>query len=298
MARDQGNRTRVGALGSAPRLVLERPDPSEPGTLASAGTLEVRLATTRCELHRAQKLRYRVFFEEGGAVADPAARLIGRDVCRFDRVCDHLIVVDNSAARIDGSPTVVGAYRLLRQEVAEANFGFYSAQEFQVGSLIARHPGRRFLELGRSCVARGYRGKRTIELLWRGIWDYALRDGVDAMFGCASFPGVDANAHAVTMRFLRGEDKIEALWRVDAVASHAVADAPSGQAPLAPREALRAMPPLIKGYWRLGAKFSSEAVVDRRFGTTDLFVVLPIEDIKSRYLAYFAAERESAPLAA
>ncbi len=296
MARNTGNRRRARSLGPAPRSALEWPDPL--GIMASAGTLEVRLASTRCEIHHAQKLRYRVFFEEGGAVADPAARLIGRDVCRFDRVCDHLIVVDNSVARIDGSPTVVGAYRLLRQEIAEANFGFYSAREFQVGSLIARHPGRRFLELGRSCVARGYRGKRTIELLWRGIWSYASRHGVDAMFGCASFPGVDAHAHAVTMRFLRGEDKIEAIWRVDALASRAVVDGRSEEAPLSPREALRAMPPLIKGYWRLGAKFSPEAVVDRRFGTTDLFVVLPIEDIKSRYLAYFAPERESAPLAA
>ncbi len=298
MARDKGNRRRARSLGPAPSSALERPDPSQPGMPASVGALEVRLATTRCEIHHAQKLRYRVFFEEGGAVADPAARLIGRDVCRFDRVCDHLIVVDNSVARIDGSPTVVGAYRLLRQEIAEANFGFYSAREFQVGSLIARHPGRRFLELGRSCVARGYRGKRTIELLWRGIWSYASRHGVDAMFGCASFPGADAHAHAVTMRCLRGEDKIAGIWRVDARASRAVVDGRSEETPLSPREALRAMPPLIKGYWRLGAKFSPEAVVDRRFGTTDLFVVLPIEDIKSRYLAYFAHERESAPLAA
>jgi putative hemolysin len=73
-------------------------------------------------------------------------------------------------ARLDGSPTSVGAHRSLRQGVAEANFGFYSVREFQVGPLIARPPRRRFLELGRSCVAPGYRGKRTIELLWRGIW--------------------------------------------------------------------------------------------------------------------------------
>jgi putative hemolysin len=299
MAHDNRDRARDSSVGPALQAAVERPERGgSPAILASAGTLEVRLATTRGEIRCAQKLRYRVFFEEGGAVADPPARFIRRDVCRFDRVCDHLIVVDNSVARFDGSPTVVGAYRLLRQEVAEANFGFYSEREFQVGSLIARHPGRRFLELGRSCVAPGYRGRRTIELLWRGIWDYASRHGVDAMFGCASFPGVDAGEHAMTMRFLRGEDEIEAIWQVDALVCRAVAERPSEKAPLAPREAVRAMPPLIKGYWRLGAKFSREAVVDSRFGTTDLFVVLPIEDIKSRYLAYFAPEPESAPLAA
>jgi L-ornithine Nalpha-acyltransferase len=295
MAREEGNRTQMGSFGSA----LARSASSElPGVLASAGELDVRFATTRREIRRAQELRYRVFFEEGRAVADPGARVIGRDVCRFDRVCDHLIVVDNSVARLDGSPTIVGAYRLLRQEVAEANFGFYSAREFQVGPLIARHPRRRFLELGRSCVAPGYRGKRTIELLWRGIWAYATRHSVDVMFGCASFPGVDAKAFSPTMQFLRGGHEIEVIWRVDALHGHGVAGGVSGDAPLAPREALRAMPPLIKGYWRLGAKFSGAAVVDRKFGTTDLFVVLPIEDIKSRYLAYFAPEQELAPLAA
>jgi putative hemolysin len=295
MAREEGNRTRTNSFGST----LARSGSSKSTrVLASAGELDVRLSTTRREIRCAQELRYRVFFEEGGAVADPAARLVGRDVCRFDRVCDHLIVVDNSVARLDGSPTVVGAYRLLRQEVAEANFGFYSAREFRVGALIARHPGRRFLELGRSCVAPGYRGKRTIELLWRGIWAYATRHGFDVMFGCASFPGVDAKALAPTMQFLRGEHEIEVIWRVDAITARGVGEGVSVDARLAPREALRAMPPLIKGYWRLGAKFSHDAVVDRKFATTDLFVVLPIEDIKSRYLAYFAPQQELAPLAA
>ena len=162
-----------------------------PKVLAESGALEVRLATTKREIRRAQKLRFQVFFEEGGAKADPTAQLIRRDVCRFDAVCDHLIVVDKALPRFDGSPTVVGAYRLLRQEVAEANFGFYSAAEYCVGEMIQRHPDKRFLELGRSCVAAGYRSKRTLELLWRGIWTYALHHRIDVMFGCASFPGID-----------------------------------------------------------------------------------------------------------
>ena len=98
-----------------------------PKILASSGDFDVVLATTKKEIRRAQKLRFKVFFEEGGATPDPTARLIRRDVCRFDSVCDHLIVVDRSIKRLDGAPTVVGAYRLLRQDVAEANFGFYSA---------------------------------------------------------------------------------------------------------------------------------------------------------------------------
>jgi putative hemolysin len=269
-----------------------------PKTLAAIGALDVRLATTKAEIRRAQKLRYRVFFEEGGAVADPTARLIRRDVCRFDRVCDHLIVVDNSVLRFDGSPTVVGAYRLLRGDVAQANFGFYSVCEFDVASLVARHPGERLLELGRSCVAAGYRSKRTLELLWRGIWTYARHHDVDVMFGCASFPGADPAAHAAALRFLRVEGAPGALWDVRARPEHAVDPAPATEAPFDARAAFRALPPLIKGYWRLGARFSSQAAVDASFNAVDVFVALPVAEIAPRYLAYFGDDDDDAPLAA
>ena len=269
-----------------------------PKILASVGDFEVRLATTKKEIRQAQKLRYEVFFDAGGATPDPTARLIRRDVCRFDAVCDHLIVVDNSIKRIDGSPTVVGAYRLLRQEVAAASFGFYSAAEFEIGALIARHPGKRFLELGRSCVAEGYRSKRTLELLWRGIWVYALHHGVDVMFGCASFPGVAADAHAAALNFLRGETGASSDWEVSAIAARAVRLPGQEAAKLDARAAVRALPPLIKGYWRLGARFSSDMVVDAAFGATDVLVVLPVEEIRARYLAHFAPPEGDSSLAA
>jgi len=267
-------------------------------TLAAIGEFDVRLATTKMEIRRAQKLRYRVFFEEGGAKADPTARLIGRDVCRFDRVCDHLVIVDNAMARIDGKPTVIGACRLLRDEVAAANFGFYSAGEFDVASLIARHPDKRLLELGRSCVAPAYRSnKRAIELMWRGVWAYARHHCVDAIFGCASFPGADAKAHAPALRFLRAAGGEDPQWDVGAAPGRAADLGPASGAPLDARAALRALPPLIKGYWRLGAKFGSEAVVDADFDSTDVLAVMPVAEIEPRYLEYFAPDR-AAPLAA
>ncbi|THD41968.1 MAG: GNAT family N-acetyltransferase [Bradyrhizobium sp.] len=269
-----------------------------PRQLAGCGPLEVRLATTGAEIRRAQGLRYRVFFEEGGARADATARLSRRDVCRFDRVCDHLIVVDTSSRGLDGAPIVVAAYRLLRGEIAAANFGFYSAGEFDVAALIARHPGKRLMELGRSCVAPAYRGKRALELLWRGVWIYALHHRIDAMFGCASFPGADPQAHAAALRFLQGESGEDADWRVAAVAGRAAVIAPTSEAPLTSREAIRVLPPMIKGYWRLGARFSPQAVVDEAFGATDVFAVVPVAAIGMRYLDHFAPERQAASLAA
>ncbi|MDO9060615.1 MAG: GNAT family N-acyltransferase, partial [Bradyrhizobium sp.] len=144
-----------------------------PVTLGRLGTLEVRLAQEKREVRRAQKLRYRVFYRDGTAIADAATLLARRDKDGFDRICDHLMVIDHAAKpSMRGRLPVVGTYRLLRQEVAERNGGFYTENEFDISSLTDRHAGLRFLELGRSCVLPRYRTKRTVELLWHGIWAY------------------------------------------------------------------------------------------------------------------------------
>lgn len=267
-----------------------------PASLYKIGDLEVRLATTKKDIRTAQKLRYRVFFEEGGATPDATARLIRRDVCPFDQVCDHLIVLDHGARR--GRAKTVGVYRLLRQDMAEANFGFYSSSEFDVSALLARHAGKRFLELGRSCVAPGYRNKPTLELLWRGIWAYVRHHRIDAMFGCASLEGAEPAAHALALSFLHASAGAEGEWRAGAAPGRGVEIAALAPGAVDPRKAVRALPPLLKGYWRLGAKFGADAVVDEKFGTTDVFVIMPIADIEQRYLAYFSDSAEAASLAA
>ncbi len=256
------------------------------GVLARAGDLEIRLAASPAEVEAAQALRYRVFFEEGEAAPDPASRRARRDICRFDEVCDHVVAVAGGE--------VVGAYRLLRQEVAERRFGFYSAAEFDVGALIARHPGARFMELGRSCVAEGFRARRAIEALWRGVWAYALHYRIDVMFGCASFRGADPRAHQAALSALAAHCAATPEWSAaPSPNAHAVAAETAG--PVDANAALRALPPLVKGYLRLGAKFGTQAVIDEAFGATDVFVVLRVADIQARYLQHFAPE---APIAA
>ena len=264
--------------------------------LARSGALEARLAITKKDVRRAQKLRYSVFFEEGGAVADPTARLVRRDVCPFDAVSDHLVLVDLKLRHRDGSPKCVGVYRLLRQDVAERNFGFYSAREFDVDSLVARRRGTRFLEVGRACIAPTHRGRHAIDLLWRGLWAYARHHGMDAMIGCASLPGVDAAAHSGAIAALASGG--DSSWRVGPRPGRAGALGGLLSAPADPRALPRLLPPLVKGYWRLGATFSPIPVVDAAFNTTDLFVVMPLSDIEERYLAYFGVEAGRAPLAA
>ena len=254
-----------------------------PETLARAGSLELKLATSRKEIRKAQKLRYRVFFEEGSAIPEPYMRLRRRDICNFDRICDHLIVIDHASPK----RKVVGCYRLLRQEVAQANGGFYSAQEFDIAPLLARHCDKRFLELGRSCVAREHRGKRVLELLWRGLWTYARHHACDVMIGCASLPGADAGKHVGALTFLRDHAAAPAEWRASALPARR-ADVIAEAQPES-RRALASLPPLVKGYLRVGAYFGDGAVVDRQFGTTDVLVIVPVDRIDARYVDHFSA---------
>ncbi len=270
------------------------------GTLLRAGSLELRIAETKREIRKAQRLRYKVFYEEGGAIPDRTAALIRRDVCAFDKVCDHLLVVDHAALNRFGRarPKVVGAYRLLRQDVADKNFGFYSAGEYEIAPLLARHQGKRFLELGRSCVLAPYRGKRVLDLLWRGIGLYIERYRIDAMFGCASFEGADPARHARALSFLAHHAPSRPDWRVRALGERHVDMAAVARADVEVRKALADLPPLVKGYLRCGATFGDGAVIDSQFGTIDVFVVMPVADIDPRVFGRFGAGRAAEPHAA
>lgn len=264
--------------------------PAKPATiLGGIGTLQVRLATDKQEIQAAQSLRYKVFVEEMGARLPEEAMRLRRDFDHIDAYCDHLLVIDTT---IDGEveDQIVGTYRVLTQENADRHDGFYSQCEFDVESLITRHPEKRFMELGRSCVLPSYRTKRTLELLWQGNWAYALANGIDAMFGCASFPGDKPYRHALALSFLNQTTAGIGDWEVHAVKGRGVSMDMMPIEAINPRAALSAMPPLVKGYIRVGALVSGEAVVDKAFQTTDILVMLPVKQISERYINHYRAD--------
>ncbi|CAH1650915.1 l-ornithine N(alpha)-acyltransferase [Chelatococcus asaccharovorans] len=267
--------------------------------LGRMGSLEVRLATTKKELKQAQRLRYRVFYDEMSAVPNAASMIARRDVDDYDAICDHLLVLDHDAPRRPfrtAAPQVVGTYRLLRQEVADRHFGFYTAGEFEITKLTDSNPHLRFLELGRSCVLKPYRNKRTVELLWYGIWNYIRNHRVDVMFGCASLEGTDPKRLAMPLSFLHHHALSPEPWRVRALSERFVTMDRMPAASLDTKAALHSLPPLVKGYLRLGATFGEGAVIDRQFGTTDVLVMLPVPTINPRYIEHFGAtaNRQSA----
>lgn len=257
--------------------------------LGRIGSLETRLARNSHEIDAAQRVRYQVFVDEMKARLSSDCMARKRDNDAWDAICDHLLVLDRSIEG-DTEDQIVGTYRILRQDVAIRRGGFYSASEFLVEDLLAQNPGKMFMELGRSCVLPAYRNKRTVELLWQGNWAYALKHRMDAMFGCASFPGTDPDEHALAFGFLHHTVLATGNWAVRArnelyepMDRHAFDPADS-------RKALSGMPPLVKGYLRLGAMVGDGAVVDRAFNTTDVLIVLPIDRISDRYISHYGAD--------
>jgi L-ornithine Nalpha-acyltransferase len=275
----------IGAQSTA-RQAHAQLHPQAAPSLGRIGQLSVRLAMNETEVEASQRLRHRVFFETSGH--DECGTAL-RDTDRFDDYCEHLLVIDESCGGPD-TGRIVGTYRLLREERAQAAKGYYSETAYDVGALISRHKDRRFLELGRSCVLPEYRSKRTVELLWQGIWAFCQIHAIDVMFGCASFPGTVPAAHALALSFLHHHARGKDDWRVAAIgAARASMDLIPAEA-VDLRPALAAMPPLVKGYLRLGARFGDGAVVDHEFGSTDVLVVVRSEDITARYLNHFGPD--------
>jgi len=257
--------------------------------LAVSGALEVRIAESEAEIEASQRLRYRVFYEEMGALPSPQMRRERRDFDKYDAICDHLLVVDRNMRDEHGEPVVVGTYRLLRGEIAALNGGFYTSSEFDLAPLLSVYPaGTRFLELGRSCVLKSHRTRAsTMQLLWRGNKLYIERYRIEVMFGCASFPGTKPEAHALPLAYLHHFHRAPEGYRVRARPELYVEMNRLEKDAIDPKEALRALPTLIKGYVRAGAFIGDGAVIDKQFGTTDVLIYFPVSRIDERWRSKF-----------
>jgi putative hemolysin len=223
-----------------------------------------------------------------GAIPTPRMREERRDFDKFDEVCDHLLVVDRSAIGEDGQPKVVGTYRLMRDVDAARAGGFYTSGEFDMSKMLAGHKGQRLLELGRSCVLKAYRNRTTtMQLLWKGLLAFVARFDIDVMFGCASFGGTDPDALALPLSYMHHFYPIPAGMEVKARPELYVPMDRMPKDAIDPKEAMRALPPLLKGYLRAGGCIGDGAVIDKQFDTIDVFIYFPLSNIDARYKSRF-----------
>ncbi|MBI1244675.1 MAG: GNAT family N-acetyltransferase [Alphaproteobacteria bacterium] len=260
-----------------------------------SGNLEVRLARNAAEIDAAQALRYRVFFEELGATPSGQVHAARRDVDKFDAYCDHLLVLDHAMG--EGPDAIVGTYRLLRRSVAEMHDGFYTATEFDITPILSM-PGE-LLELGRSCVDAQHRTRPTMQLLWKGIAAYVFAHDIKAMFGCASLPGTDPAAHAAALSYLHYNHLAPPEVRARALPERHVPMniLPAGAAGHADamqafdaRTVIAALPPLIKGYLRLGGFVGDGAVVDHEFNTIDVCILVVTDTVTDKYFRHYSRQ--------
>jgi putative hemolysin len=275
-------------------VTAERPvgwaDPRLPFPELRAGNLGVRLAVGADEIDAVQALRYRVFYGEMGASADPATAQIERDRDSFDDIADHLLVVDHALG--PGAAGVVGTYRLIQREAAEKLGRFYSAAEYDIGPLV-RFPGR-VLELGRSCVDAAYRSRIAMQLLWRGIAAYVFHHQIDLMFGCASLPGTDPDALALELTYLYQNHLAPPALRPRALPHRFVEMRRLRADTLDSRRVMGQLPPLIKGYLRLGGFIGDGAVIDHQFNTTDVAVVVKTDLVTDKYYRHYERQLRDA----
>jgi L-ornithine Nalpha-acyltransferase len=274
-------------LPSAPTLALPSAAGAAPFQELRTGNLGVRVADSAADIDAVQALRFRVFYQEMGARADPRTAAASRDRDAFDQVADHLLVVDHALG--SDPPAVVGTYRLIRREAAARIGRFYSADEYDLATLTA-YPGR-ILELGRSCVDADYRGRAAMQLLWRGIAAYVFHYRIDLMFGCASLAGTDPDVLAPELTYLCTHHLAPLELRPRAVPERYVDMRRMPSEALDRRRVLAQLPPLIKGYLRLGGFVGDGAVIDRQFNTTDVVVVVKTDLVSGKYYRHY--ERES-----
>ena len=220
-------------------------------------------------LIKAKQLRQKSFFE------DSKEKKIDSD--EFDEFCDHLVVVDNSVA----SDFVVGTYRLLLKGKNEKYKKFYSDSEFDISNLFKKNIS--MLEAGRSCVDENYRDGKIIKLLWRGLAFYIIQKKVDLIFGCASFPSSNYSEFKNQLSYLNHFHKPPSKYStfpkeklkadLDILSSKKINK----------EDEFRLLPPLIKAYIRAGAWVGKGAVVDKRFDTTDVLIILKSQNIIKKY---------------
>lgn len=243
----------------------------------------IRLAQSEAEIQAAQRLRYKVFYEENNAHPSDLMKASGRDFDDFDDFADHLVVIDTGIA--DPEQRIVGTYRLIQKEAADRYGQFYSSQEYEIAPLIAS--GASLLELGRSCVLPPYRTRPVMQLLWQGIADYIAVHGIELMFGCASLQGTDIKNIAGPLSYLYHYHLAPPGLRPRALRGRYI------NMNIVPREDLdrkrlfATLPPLIKGYLRLGGCVGDGAVVDEQFNTTDICIVVQTHLITNRYRRHY-----------
>ncbi len=236
----------------------------------------IKIAESNFEIKKAQSLRYKIFFKEKKIKKKSFKFLLQRDYDFYDKISDHLIIIDNNREIRDN---VIGTYRLLRGNCAKLYRGFYTEQEFDISNLKKNFSSKDILELGRSCVHPQYRSGIILKLLWQGISNYIKMYKIKILMGCASFHGTNPSKYKDEFSLLYESYRLPEDYDVKSLQSNEI----SFNKNINHSTTLNKLPPLIKGYLRAGGMVSENFYIDREFETIDYCVIMLTEKIVSRY---------------
>lgn len=253
-----------------------------------AGNLEVLIASKPEEVEEAQRLRYRIFIEEMGAIPTVEITRTKCDKDEFDAYCDHLLVVEHQEG---GGAKVVGTYRMLRRSAMQRIGRFYTESEFDIG-LMKNTPGE-ILEVGRSCVDAEFRNRAVMQLLWRGIGAYVAKFNITFLFGCASFHGTDPDQHAAALSYLYHYHLAPPDLCSRALPGRYVEMNRMPKDAINVKETFSALPALIKGYLRLSGYIGLGAVIDPEYNTTDVSIIVKTDLVTEKYAQRYATNAEN-----
>ncbi|UDQ97827.1 GNAT family N-acyltransferase [Lentisphaerota bacterium WC36G] len=252
-----------------------------PSVLAEKDQFIIKLAESDEEVEKACRLRYEVFNLEQGKGLD-YSETIGLDTDCFDDVCHHLIIVEKETNKF------VGTYRMQFGMSAIEHYGFYSATEYELTGI--EHIAPKAIEVGRSCVHPDYRSGAVVSLLWAGIAEVMRRSQMHYLFGCVSLEEVNSTLGWALYKYFCNKELLSSTINGKTKSEYILADASDNDvSQLASEESTmrKKMPPLLKGYLRLGAKICSEPALDNEFGTIDYLICLNIHDLPLRYRKHY-----------
>lgn len=245
--------------------------------VALPARLTLSTATTPSEVREVQRLRYKVFIESAGLSALENAH--GLDQDEFDAYCDHLIVRDARSLK------VVGTYRVMSPHAARKMGQYYSEQEFDLSRLSNLRS--RIAEAGRACIHPAYRSGSVIMMLWAGLAAFMKKEQCEYLIGCASISLADGGHNAAALFHSLTENNLAPTeYRVTPHLPFPIDDRNRDQVPNAP--------PLLKGYLRSGAWVCGEPAWDPDFHCADLFMLLPLAKLDSRYARHYLGEQQAA----
>ena len=247
--------------------------------------LIIKLAETSAEIKKAQSLRYSVFYKEKNAKADLSKKILRRDFDKVDRFADHLIVIDKNISSLQNN--IIGTYRLIRGDLANQYGGFYTSTEFDLSNIFQTYKNNQILELGRSCIHKKYRNGTTVNLLWKAIANYVSIYDIKILLGCVSFPGTNVMDFSDELGYLKRNHSLQSELSVKSLDVNIYPINNSKNKNVSDLKLFIKLPPLIKGYLRVGGKVSESYFVDYDFNTIDLCVVVQTNDINNKYKKKF-----------